>query len=145
MKKYKPYKLITIMFLLSIVGDIGTYFIYKSGDFFKFALLAVCCGLISIFSIVVLFYFIRIYDDKIVFRQGFFMTKNGKNPFKVKESWISNFVMNTIYFDQIDKVVFGQNNQMLIIKKDGSRISISFGGYSKEIQSLIVSKLSTKE
>ena len=69
------------------------------------------------------------------------MTKNKKNPFKVKESWVSTFCVNTIYFADVEKVVFGHNNQMVIMMKDDSRMLISFGGYSKEIQNKIITRL----
>ena len=59
----------------------------------------------------------------------------------VKESWLSTFFVNTIYFDDVENVVFGQNNQMELIMKDDSRMLISFGGYTKKIQSKIIAKL----
>ena len=91
-----------------------------------------------------MFYFVKIYDDKIVFRQGFFLTKNNKNPFTVKESWLSTFCVYTIAFDEIEKVVFYQNNQIVLILKGGNRMQISFGGYSKTTQQEIFQKLQNR-
>ena len=141
MIKYKPWKLFFIMLLLSTLGSAFTFFLYKLDEFVLFILILFCTFIIAIFTIVVLFYFVEIHENKIVFRQGFFLTKNKKNPFKIKESWISTFCVNTIYFDDVEKVVLGQNNQMVIMMKDDSRMLISFGGYSKEIQNEIVRKL----
>ena len=141
MIKYKPWKLFFIMLLLSLLGSAFTFLLYKSNEIVSFILVLFCTSIIVIFTIVVLFYFVEIYEDKIVFRQGFFLTKNKKNPFKVKESWLSTFFVNTIYFDDVEKVVFGHNNQMVLMMKDDSRMLISFGGYSKDIQSKIIAKL----
>ena len=141
MIKYKPWKLFFIMLLLSTLGSAFTFLLYKSDEFVSFILVLFCTFIIAIFTIVVLFYFVELHEDKIVFRQGFFLTKNKKNPFMVKESWISTFCVNTIYFDDVEKVVLDQNNQMVIMMKDDSRMLISFGGYSKEIQNEIVRKL----
>ena len=58
-----------------------------------------------------------------------------------KESWLSTFFVNTIYFDDVENVVFGKKNQMVLIMKDDSGMLISFGGYTKEIQSKIIAKL----
>lgn len=144
MKKYKPWKLILIMLLLSVFGSLFTFLVYKSDDIVTFILLAICMLLINIFTLVVLFYFVKLYDDKIVFRQGFFLTKNNKNPFTVKESWLSTFYVYTIAFDEIEKVVFYQNNQIVLILKGGNRIQISFGGYSKTTQQEIFQKLQNR-
>lgn len=141
MIKYKPWKLIFIMILLSVLGTAFTFLLYKSDEIVEFILLIFCMSIINIFTIVVLFYFVELHEDKIVFRQGFFLTKNKKNPFMVKESWLSTFFVNTIYFDDVENVVFGQNNQMELIMKDDSRMLISFGGYTKKIQSKIIAKL----
>ena len=141
MIKYKPWKLFFILLLLSILGSAFTFLLYKSDEFVSFVLVLFCTSIIIIFTIVVLFYFVELHEDKIIFRQGFFLTKNKKNPFKVKESWISTFCVNTIYFADVEKVVFGQNNQMVIMMKDDSRMLISFGGYSKEIQNKIITRL----
>ena len=141
MIKYKPWKLFFIMLLLSLLGSAFTFLLYKSNEIVSFILVLFCTSIIVIFTIVVLFYFVEIYEDKIVFRQGFFLTKNKKNPFMVKESWLSTFCVNTIYFDDVENIVFGQNNQMVIMMKNDSRMLISFGGYSKDIQSKIIAKL----
>ena len=141
MIKYKPWKLFFIMLLLSLLGSAFTFLLYKSNEIVSFILVLFCTSIIVIFTIVVLFYFVEIYEDKIVFRQGFFLNKNKNNPFKVKESWLSTFFVNTIYFDDVEKVVFGHNNQMVLMMKDDSRMLISFGGYSKDIQSKIIAKL----
>ena len=141
MIKYKPWKLFFILLLLSILGSAFTFLLYKSDEFVSFVLVLFCTSIIIIFTIVVLFYFVELHEDKIIFRQGYFLTKNKKNPFKVKESWISTFCVNTIYFADVEKVVFGQNNQMVIMMKDDSRMLISFGGYSKEIQNKIITRL----
>lgn len=144
MKKYKPWKLILIMLLLSVFGSLFTFLVYKSDDIVTFILLAICMLLINIFTLVVLFYFVKLYDDKIVFRQGFFLTKNNKNPFTVKESWLSTFYVYTIAFDEIEKVVFYQNNQIVLILKGGNSMLISFGGYSKTTQQEIFQKLQNR-
>lgn len=144
MKKYKPWKLILIMLLLSVFGSLFTFLVYKSDDIVTFILLAICMLLINIFTLVVLFYFVKLYDDKIVFRQGFFLTKNNKNPFTVKESWLSTFYVYTIAFDEIEKVVFYQNNQIVLILKGGNRMQISFSGYSKTTQQEIFQKLQNR-
>ena len=144
MKKYKPWKLILIMLLLSVLGSLFTFLVYKSDDIVTFILLAICMLLINIFTLVVLFYFVKLYDDKIVFRQGFFLTKNNKNPFTVKESWLSTFYIYTITFDEIEKVVFYQNNQIVLILKGGNRMQISFSGYSKTTQQEIFQKLQNR-
>ena len=141
MIKHKPWKLFFIMLLLSILGSAFTFLLYKSNEIVSFILVLFCTSIIVIFTIVVLFYFVELHEDKIVFRQGFFLAKNKKNPFKVKESWLSTFFVNTIYFDDVENVIFGQNNQMVLIMKDDSRMVISFGGYTKEIQSKIIAKL----
>ena len=141
MIKYKPWKLFFIMLLLSLLGSAFTFLLYKSNEIVSFILVLFCISIIVIFTIVVLFYFVEIHEDKIVFRQGFFLTKNKKNPLNVKESWISTFCVNTIYFDDVEKVVFGHNNQMVLMMKDDSRMLISFGGYSKDIQNKIITKL----
>lgn len=145
MKKYKPWKLILIMLLLSVFGSLFTFLVYKSNDIVTFILLAICMLLINIFTLVVLFYFVKLYDDKIVFRQGFFLTKNNKNPFTVKESWLSTFHVYTIAFDEIEKVVFYQNNQIVLILKGGNRMQISFVGYSKTTQQEIFQKLQNRD
>ena len=144
MKKYKPWKLILIMLLLSVFGSLFTFLVYKSDEIVTFILLAICMLLINIFTLVVLFYFVKLYDDKIVFRQGFFLTKNNKNPFTVKESWLSTFYVYTIAFDEIEKVVFYQNNQIVLILKGGNRMQISFVGYSKTTQQEIFQKLQNR-
>lgn len=144
MKKYKPWKLILIMLLLSVFGSLFTFLVYKSDDIVTFILLAICMLLINIFTLVVLFYFVKLYDDKIVFRQGFFLTKNNKNPFTVKESWLSTFYVYTIAFDEIERVVFYQNNQIVLILKGDKRMQISFGGYSKATQQEIFQKLQNR-
>lgn len=144
MKKYKPWKLILIMLLLSVFGSLFTFLVYKSDDIVTFILLAICMLLINIFTLVVLFYFVKLYDDKIVFRQGFFLTKNNKNPFTVKESWLSTFYVYTIAFDEIEKVVFYQNNQIVLFLKGGNRMQISFSGYSKTTQQEIFQKLQNR-
>ena len=144
MKKYKPWKLILIMLLLSVFGSLFTFLVYKSDDIVTFILLAICMLLINIFTLVALFYFVKLYDDKIVFRQGFFLTKNNKNPFIVKESWLSTFFVYTIAFDEIEKVVFYQNNQIVLILKGDNRMQISFGGYSKATQQEIFQKLQNR-
>lgn len=144
MKKYKPWKLILIMLLLSVFGSLFTFLVYKSDDIVTFILLAICMLLINIFTLVVLFYFVKLYDDKIVFRQGFFLTKNNKNPFTVKESWLSTFCVYTIAFDEIEKVCFYQNNQIVLILKGGNRMQISFSGYSKTTQQEIFQKLQNR-
>ena len=144
MKKYKPWKLILIMLLLSVFGSLFTFLVYKSDDIVTFILLAICMLLINIFTLVVLFYFVKLYDDKIVFRQGFFLTKNNKNPFTVKESWLSTFYVYTIAFDEIERVVFYQNNQIVLILKGGNRMQISFSGYSKTTQQEIFQKLQNR-
>lgn len=144
MKKYKPWKLILIMLLLSVFGSLFTFLVYKSDDIVTFILLAICTLLINIFTLVALFYFVKLYDDKIVFRQGFFLTKNNKNPFTVKESWLSTFYVYTIAFDEIEKVVFYQNNQIVLILKGGNRMLISFGGYSKTTKQEIIQKLQNR-
>ena len=144
MKKYKPWKLILIMLLLSVFGSLFTFLVYKSDDIVTFILLAICMLLINIFTLVVLFYFVKLYDDKIVFRQGFFLTKNNKNPFTVKESWLSTFCVYTIAFDEIEKVFFYQNNQIVLILKGGNRMQISFSGYSKTTQQEIFQKLQNR-
>ena len=144
MKKYKPWKLIFIMLLLSVFGSLFTFLVYKSDDIVTFILLAICMLLINIFTLVVLFYFVKLYDDKIVFRQGFFLTKNNKNPFTVKESWLSTFCVYTIAFDEIEKVFFYQNNQIVLILKGGNRMQISFSGYSKTTQQEIFQKLQNR-
>lgn len=129
------------MLLLSLLGSAFTFLLYKSNEIVSFILVLFCTSIIVIFTFVVLFYFVEIHEDKIVFRQGFFLTKNKKNPLKVKESWISTFCVNTIYFDDVEKVVFGHNNQMVLMMKDDRRMLISFGGYSKDIQNKIITKL----
>ena len=144
MKKYKPWKLILIMLLLSVFGSLFTFLVYKSDDIVTFILLAICMLLINIFTLVGLFYFVKLYDDKIVFRQGFFLTKNNKNPFTVKESWLSTFYVYTIAFDEIERVVFYQNNQIVLILKGGNRMQISFSGYSKTTQQEIFQKLQNR-
>ena len=144
MKKYKPWKLILIMLLLSVFGSLFTFLVYKSDEIVTFILLAICMLLINIFTLVVLFYFVKLYDDKIVFRQGFFLTKNNKNPFTVKESWLSTFYVYTIAFDEIEKVFLYQNNQIVLILKGGNRMQISFGGYSKTAQQEIFQKLQNR-
>lgn len=144
MKKYKPWKLILIMLLLSVFGSLFTFLVYRSDDIVTFILLAICMLLINIFTLVALFYFVKLYDDKIVFRQGFFLTKNNKNPFTVKESWLSTFFVYTIAFDEIEKVVFYQNNQIILILKGDNRMQISFGGYSKTTQQEIFQKLQNR-
>ena len=144
MKKYKPWKLILIMLLLSVFGSLFTFLVYKSDYIVIFILLAICMLLINIFTLLVLFYFVKLYDDKIVFRQGFFLTKNNKNPFTVKESWLSTFYVYTIAFDEIEKVFLYQNNQIVLILKGNNRMQISFGGYSKTTQQKIFQKLQNR-
>lgn len=144
MKKYKPWKLILIMLLLSVFGSLFTFLVYKSNYIVIFILLAICMLLINIFTLLVLFYFVKLYDDKIVFRQGFFLTKNNKNPFTVKESWLSIFYVYTIAFDEIEKVFLYQNNQIVLILKGDNRMQISFGGYSKTTQQEIFQKLQNR-
>ena len=144
MKKYKPWKLILIMLLLSVFGSLFTFLVYKSDYIVTFILLAICMLLINIFTLLVLFYFVKLYDDKIVFRQGFFLTKNNKNPFTVKESWLSTFYVYTIAFDEIEKVFLYQNNQIVLILKGNNRMQISFGGYSKTTQQKIFQKLQNR-
>ena len=144
MKKYKPWKLILIMLLLSVLGSLFTFLVYKSDDIVTFILLAICMLLINIFTLVALFYFVKLYDDKIVFRQGFFLTKNNKNPFTVKESWLSTFYVYTIAFDEIEKVFLYQNNQIVLILKGDKRMQISFDGYSKTTQQEIFQKLQNR-
>ena len=144
MKKYKPWKLILIMLLLSVFGSLFTFLVYKSDYIVTFILLAICMLLINIFTLVALFYFVKLYDDKIVFRQGFFLTKNNKNPFTVKESWLSTFYVYTIAFDEIEKVFLYQNNQIVLILKGDKRMQISFDGYSKTTQQEIFQKLQNR-
>ena len=144
MKKYKPWKLILIMLLLSVFGSLFTFLVYKSDYIVTFILLAICMLLINIFTLLVLFYFVKLYDDKIVFRQGFFLTKNNKNPFTVKESWLSTFYVYTIPFEEIEKVFLYQNNQIVLILKGDNRMQISFGGYSKTTQQEIFQKLQNR-
>lgn len=144
MKRYKPYKGMLIMFLITILFVSASLFILNddnekakiTGTFLLFV------SLLMVFMfLAILFYFTVIYEDKIIFRQGYYINKDGENPNKRLDSWLSNFRNTTIYFNEIEKVDIIGDLALSIIKKNGDRLFITFNGYSKKVREEIFNSL----
>lgn len=144
MVKYKPWKLSFILLFIVLLDVISSIIAYKTDNLFACIVLIVLGVIILSGLFISIFYFTKIYKDKIVFRQGYFIAKLGENPYKRKESWISIFLTTTIYYSDIKETKKSPDNiQWLIIFNNGERMVISFSGYSKTIQNHIYSMLSS--
>ena len=142
MKRYKPWKLIIIMLGINIFSWIITllaHYLYPDKIILIVAAFIASCILSFIF-IMTLFYFVSIYEDKIIFRQGYYFSMKENNVFKNKLSWISNFVCTTLYFSDI-KCVKNYNGFLGIYKIDDDILFITFNGYSKKVREEIFNSL----
>ena len=142
MKRYKPWKLIIIMLGINIFSWIITllaHYLYPDKIILIVAAF-IASSILSFIFIMTLFYFVSIYEDKIIFRQGYYFSMKENNVFKNKLSWISNFVCTTLYFSDI-KCVKNYNVFLGIYKIDDDILFITFNGYSKKVREEIFNSL----
>lgn len=144
MYKYKPWKLIILMPIIFVLSIFGMILFYKDNN--SIYILFLILNVVFLLGIILSFiYFVELYDDKIVCRQGYYVTKKGDNPYKRKESWISPFIITTIYFSDILEVKGGPEYLLWYIYfNNGEVMVISFGGYSKKAQQQILNYMSNR-
>jgi len=141
--RYKCWKLVFILLIFLLVSLALTYIFGKYNSSFYAITLLIISTIFLVTTILLMFCYIEIYDDKLIIKHGYFASKNGRNPWKSKESWLSMFMKKEIKFDNIEKVVLSADRrQTLIILKGNEKILISFWGYKNgnKINKLLLSK-----
>lgn len=140
--KHKCWKLIIILLFFFLISLALTYVFWKSEPSLYSIALLIISIIFLVTTILLMFCYIEIYDDKLIIKHGYFASKNGRNPWKSKESWLSMFMKKEIKFDNIEKVVLSADRrQTLIILKENEKILISFWGYTNgnQINKLLIS------
>ena len=140
MKCFKPWMLMLMMVILDVVGWYFCYFYPENTS----TLAIVVLSIYSIAVLFVLFFFIRIKEDKLVFLQKCYVSKNGGNPYKNIYTWFSFIIPFKLNYEDILEVKYSSDNMFVSINmKNNDRYIISLMTYSKKSQTALKEKFNS--
>ena len=137
MKVLKPWMLMLMMVILGVVGWYFCYFYPEN----RSALAIIVLSIYSVAVFFVLLFFIGIKEDKLIFLQKCYVSKNGGNPYKNIYTWLSFMLVFKLKYEDILEVKYSSDNMFVSINmKNSDRYIISLMTYSKDYQHVLKNK-----